>query len=329
MGGDSTLKPRGSGMYRRSSQTRTPQKTGAFTLIELLVVIAIIAILAAMLLPALQRAKCKAQAVQCMNNGRQLSLAWRMYAEDNRDAIMLASDDGQGGTGPYNQVVTDPNHLNNNYAWTWSKMDFNGANAFNWDVAADITLRPMYNYNKNPAIHKCPSDRSVVNTANGTVPRIRTYAMNFFLGGFGSGDASSGQGVGAWGKLYPVYLKLSDLNSVNKSPGPARTYVFIDEREDCINWGNFLTDMDGAPYPGTAGPGAYRWNQDLPASYHCGSCGVSFADGHSEIHHWLDNTTKPPLASGALVGGKNSGTTWPAPYSKDIAWMQDVTARPK
>jgi hypothetical protein len=266
-----------------------------------------------------------------MNNGRQLSMAWRMYAEDNRDSILLASDDG-GGTAPYKDLVA-PTPANpappNNYAWTWSKMDFNGGNPYNWDPTADITLRPLYNYNKSAAIHRCPGDRSTVNTANGTVPRIRTYAMNFFLGGFGSGDASSGQGVGAWGKSYPVYLKLTDLNSTGKSPGPSRTFVFIDEREDCINWGNFLMDMDGAPYPGTAGAGAYRWNQDLPASYHCGSCGVSFADGHSEIHHWLEKTTMPPLAAGALIGGKGSGTTWPAPYSRDIAWLQDVTARPK
>src|SRR4030095_15008439 len=99
-------------------------------------------------------------------------------------------------------------------------------------------------------------------------------AMSFFLGGFGSGDAQTGQGVGNWGKMYSVYLKLSDLNSVNKSPGPAKTFVFIDEREDCINWGNFLTDMTGASYQGSPGAGASRSNQDLSASINGGDSGA-------------------------------------------------------
>src|ERR1019366_189071 len=102
-----------------------------FTLIELLVVIAIIAILAAMLLPALSKAKLKAQGIQCVSNERQMSLAWQMYAQDSQDRLVLASDDGSGNV--YSPTV--PNgHQNDLYAWTWSKMSFNGSQAWNWDI---------------------------------------------------------------------------------------------------------------------------------------------------------------------------------------------------
>jgi prepilin-type processing-associated H-X9-DG protein len=164
-----------------------------------------------------------------------------------------------------------------------------------------------------------------------THPRVRSISMNFFLGGFAGGSAAQGAGDGSWGGLYPVYFKLSELNNQASSPGPEKTFVFLDEREDCINWGNFLTDMSGYPnrlYP-NGNRALYRWNEDLPASYHGNACGLSFADGHSEIHRWRVGTTMPPLAVGVLTGGKGSGTTWPAPYSLDVAWMQDHTARPK
>jgi len=152
--------------------------------------------------------------------------------------------------------------------------------------------------------------------------------MNFFLGGFAGGTAASGVGVRGWGNKFPIYMKLHELSTLSRAPGASKTYVFIDEREDCINWGNYMTDMSGAPTLTTPEVGgAFEWNEDLPASYHNKAAGLCFADGHSEIHRWLDARTMPPLSSGQLTGGKGSGQQWLAPYSVDVRWMQDVTVR--
>src|SRR5437868_10275852 len=148
------------------------------TLIELLVVIAIIAILAAMLLPSLSKAKLKAQGIQCMNNHRQLSLAWRMYAEDSRDVLVYAS-----------QNPNDPQHvMKDPFAWANDIMDFTASNQGNWDINVDVVKRPLWPYNKNAGIYKCPADHSAVLVNGISKPRIRTMAMNLFVGGFDGSD---------------------------------------------------------------------------------------------------------------------------------------------
>jgi len=298
------------------ARTSKPPGIGGFTLIELLVVIAIIAILAAMLLPALARSNQKPLGIECMNNQRQLTLAWRMYAEDNNDHLVLSSDDGSGL--PYSRTVGPSQNPMDIYAWCWSKMNFAPGNPFNYDINADITLRTFYAYVKNAAAYKCPADHSMAADAQGVMqPRVRSYSMNFFLGGYGdnvSDDAPE--------SAFTLFLKLPQITSQAGSPGASKTWVFIEERQDCINWSNYLQDMSGAPTKSNPNPvpGAYKFTLDIPSSYHGGAGPLSFADGHVEMHRWQDARTMP-----ALQPGQFSGATVLAPYSVDVAWLQART----
>src|SRR5205807_8363813 len=128
------------------------RNSNAFTLAELIVIVAILAALTAMVLPVMTKTNTSVNTFQCLNNNRQLCIAWRLYAEDNRGRLVYSSDDGTGTANPLNQ-----------YAWTLTHMDYSSANAGNWDTNADIVLRPLFPYTgRNPAIYKCPSDKSFV-----------------------------------------------------------------------------------------------------------------------------------------------------------------------
>jgi prepilin-type N-terminal cleavage/methylation domain-containing protein/prepilin-type processing-associated H-X9-DG protein len=250
-----------------SKKTPASRRRLGFTLIELLVVIAIIAILAAMLLPALSKAKQRAQAVYCMNNLKQLMIAWQMYSHDSKDSIVSAQHGGQAQGGNFDPAI-GPAWVSGWLDWTTSTDNINTDFLINDKYAL---IAPYIA--KSKTVFKCPADNflSAPQRALRWTARVRSYSGNI---GVGPGNATAGP----WSTIYMHYTKVTQLHY----PGPTDTWVFIDEHPDSMN------------DPGFFNPDNATTITDTPATFHNGACGLSFADGHAEIHKWL----------GCLTGGR-------------------------
>ena len=255
-----------------------------FTLLELLVVIAIIAFLAALLLPALSRAKQKALQISCLNNFKQLTLGWITYTGDNREA--LVSND-RGDAGVYNPVPPTTCEY-----WCPGNVQLPNVGS----NPGFIKAGSLYPFANSVAVYHCPADQTQLQTVSGQQNRVRSYSICGFMNGNDTEEQSLAGG-------NPAFLNCHKSTDIKKT---SDAIVFCEEGPT-LDDGHFGFSPN---LPGDAGFGGWSW-VNAPAFYHGTTTAFSFADGHGEMHKWLDGSTKTITTAGqADTSTDDQDCTW-------------------
>jgi prepilin-type N-terminal cleavage/methylation domain-containing protein len=284
------------GLCRRPSGDHLEQVTRsvskwAFTLIELLVVIAIIAILAALLLPALAKAKDSARRIQCVNNQKQMILTWAMYSGDNRERLVL--NGGQSAS------LTLP------YLWIYGGNHGDTQTLLNSQYLVGANYALFAPYLRAVEVYKCPADRSLWPVGGKMVLELRSYAMNCYMGT----PATSVEAPLSLNSAYKVYLKTAEL----AADSPASRFVFIDVNPASICTPGFGVDMVSDVFV------------HYPSTLHRGLGVVAFADTHVESRKWVDPRTRKGLPGGAQYITHNDSS----PNNQDLKWIRERTTSKK
>ena len=265
-----------------------------FTFVELLVVLATLLVLSVLLLPAIAGTKPSSQAFQCLENQRQLTLGWLMYAEDNSGRLTPNCEAGE-------QPVTlnDPNILPGGKYVQWCPGNLKTTSLI-LDQTNFVQNGLIYPYVNTINIYKCPADQSIIRFGTLSFPRVRSYSMNCWLSPYPGRDATSIFG----GQPARIFIKNTDI----AAPKPSMTFVFMEENANSIDDGYFA----GSPgFPG-------EWI-NVPSTRH-GNAGVlSYADGHSEIKRWTDNVILSENAPNYIIGGVTYASD---PNSGDNVWLE-------